>query len=194
VPQRRIQSPNPRLQRTRSALLRSPLCRKLLGGGKAYRAASLAVIGALTTFGCEGRDCSRVVAAHAAVKPGMTLVEAIGATEAAQLPDLQWVVRSGDSAPEPFEVSRDPYRIRFYSRVSAQGLAARAMPYQESGYSTRGEFLAALQDVSARLAASHEAEVSMGCLRGGLNWETFTIKFGPDQRVAGVSAIQHVRF
>lgn len=161
------------------------------GVKQVLRVTALLLVAAL---GCERRDCSRVVAAHGAVKPGMTLVEAIAITEAAQLPDLEWIVRSSDSGVPPFEVSREPYRIRFYNRPRQQHDGVNAPPYQESGYGSRSEFLAALNASSDRLAGHRRIEITMRCVRGGLNWEVFTIELGPDEKIVQVSGIEHVRF
>ena len=209
------QPPNMALQRTRRPRCRSgrslrslgsPLnARPLAGARNMVGRPALALGFLLALTGCEPQDCSRVTQAHASIKPGMTFVEAVTSSEAAQLPDLEWIVRSEEPDLPQFEISKQPYRIRLYSRPRQAGpvqASGRVQPkdlildppYQESGYSSRSDFLQALSAQPVSLAQNRTVSVTMRCLRGGIDMEVFTIRFGPGGTVERVSPVEHVRF
>ncbi len=188
-------APNPRLQRTPPASPPSPLSRKPLGGVKELRPNSyLPLLAVFALVSCEPADCSRVIQAHAAVHPGMTLVDAVTAMEAAQLPDLDWAVSSTDPALPRFEISKQPYRLRFYSRPSQKNDLGHDLPYEEVGLGSRAEFREALVSKADILGRYREVIVTMGCLHGGVDRETFTLSIDPNARVQKVSPVAHVRF
>jgi len=150
---------------------------------------------ALLLIACEPTDCSRVEKAHQSVKEGMAFHEVVATTEAAQMPDLDWIVTGEDDKLPRFEISKQPYRIRFYARPFQPGRdMSDTVPYVEHGYGTREEFLRAVVAESNAFTRHSTVRFAMHCLRGGSDIEEFTVTLSPSGTVASVSTVEHVAF
>ena len=144
---------------------------------------------------CGSGDNSAAIKAHAGVKPGMPIWEALDFADQTQFPDISFTAWGKECSHPGVEVGRrsGPVYLKILKPQMDPKYPVSGYAYTQQGFASREEFVAAVKENVSLFSACKSIVFVMGRYQGWPAADSFGVTVDGSGRITAVTPLEAVQ-